>query len=59
MTVQQEAFGMINSMPDESVKMVLEFIKNMTVPAPKNEAVDVSKRIGIAKGRKGYTPQSR
>ena len=55
MTVQQEAINVINQMPDESVRLILELLRNMT-PFFRGESeqiegadnVDTSNRIGIA-----------
>lgn len=54
MTVQQEAYALIDSMPDESVKFIIELINNMKpsfVSKPETAAtVNTSNRIGIGKG---------
>ncbi len=50
MTVQQEVVGLINGMTEDNIKAVLDYIKSMAIPVQKNDTVDVSKRIGLAKG---------
>ena len=59
MTVRQEAIRMINSMPDETVSILVELLKRMKIKdgfsvdgqAAKNKRVHLSKRrLGIADG---------
>jgi len=50
MTVQQEAVGLINGMTEDNIKVVLDFIKSMATPVQQSKTMDVSKRIGLAKG---------
>ena len=53
MTVQQEAYALIDSMPDEGVEYVINLIHNLKpslIEKNDYDSVDVSKRIGIGKG---------
>ena len=54
MTVQQQAYALIDNMSDEGVKYVIELIQNLKLSVFKDESmdgyIDVSKRIGIGKG---------
>ena len=49
MTVQQEAISLIDTLPEDSVKVLIELIKRMT---PNQSKPRSSKRtLGIAKGK--------
>lgn len=56
MTVRQEAYQLINRMPDESVKHLVELLKSMTpdfLSVRKGETdvrLQVSKRLGAGRG---------
>ena len=49
MTIQQEATNIINSLPDDSVQLILEMMKKMIQPVSLNNR-PVNKRFGVAKG---------
>ncbi len=49
MTVQQEAITLIDTLPEDSVKVIIEVIKRMT---PRQSVSHTSKRtLGIANGK--------
>ena len=60
MTVQQEAIRMINSMPDDAVGILVDFLKRMTVNDTRfdnhQSAIDIRikpsrRKLGIADGK--------
>ena len=50
--IQMEAADLISQLPDESARIIIELLQQMIPTADTSgKEVDVSKRIGIAKGK--------
>ncbi len=50
MTLQQEATNMINSMPDDTVQLIIEMMKKMSSPVTLNNYSNKNNRFGAGIG---------
>lgn len=54
LTLQERVVQKVNGLSEDNLQFLLEIIERFMQPAPTENRIEASKRIGIAKGQKLY-----